>query len=185
MTTIIRKGIALLFKITLTALLVAVLSPVLYFAWRAAQPMEIPELKGMSYAQFLAVNEMCQDYLLQRYHTHHPDEPPGWNDTKYKMSNIFPEVEMFFFTGYATLHLLLHWDIRNIERNWPWLDASEDVTWLNFFPAWWQIVEQFMMYRFKDGIFVSGTHAPDDCERPLSPDEFHTLKQKLELSTAP
>jgi hypothetical protein len=49
----IRKGIALLFKITLLAILIAILTPTLYFAWRATQPMELAEFKGLTYYQFL------------------------------------------------------------------------------------------------------------------------------------
>jgi nitrogen fixation/metabolism regulation signal transduction histidine kinase len=37
----IRKGFALLFKTTLLTLLVAVLTPILYFACRAAQPIHV------------------------------------------------------------------------------------------------------------------------------------------------
>jgi len=49
----IRKGIAQLFKTILLALLAVILVPILYFAWRTGQPMELPEFKGLTYYQFL------------------------------------------------------------------------------------------------------------------------------------
>jgi len=53
MMNTLRKGFTLLFKTILPALLVAVLIPIEYFAWRAGQPMELPEFKGLTYYQFL------------------------------------------------------------------------------------------------------------------------------------
>jgi len=61
---IIRKGIALLFKTILLALLVAMLTPPIYFAWRASRPMEQSDFKGLTYAQFTEWRVMsCKKYL--------------------------------------------------------------------------------------------------------------------------
>jgi len=43
----LAKAISLLLVVTL-------LTPIVYFAWRAGQPMSLPEFRGLSYAQFLA-----------------------------------------------------------------------------------------------------------------------------------
>jgi hypothetical protein len=69
----IRKGFALLLKITLLALLVAVLTPILYFTWRAAQPMELPEFKGLTYYQFLEWRKIAQNDFELKYQASHPE----------------------------------------------------------------------------------------------------------------
>ena len=48
----IRKGIALLFKTFLLTLLIAVLTPIPYFAWHMGQQLTQPEFKGLTYYQF-------------------------------------------------------------------------------------------------------------------------------------
>ena len=59
----IRKGFALLFKITLLALLVAMLTPILYFAWQMGKPMSQPEFKGLTYYQFAEWRKIsCKEY---------------------------------------------------------------------------------------------------------------------------
>ena len=59
----IRRGFALLFKITLLALLVAVLTPILYFAWQMGKPLTQPEFKGLSYYQFTEWRVIsCEEY---------------------------------------------------------------------------------------------------------------------------
>ena len=49
----IRKGLSLLFKTTLLALLIAALTPILYFTWRMGKPLPQPEFKGLSYYQYM------------------------------------------------------------------------------------------------------------------------------------
>ncbi len=44
----IRKGFALLFKTILITLLVAMLTPILYFAWRMGKPLPQPEFTVIS-----------------------------------------------------------------------------------------------------------------------------------------
>ena len=63
---IIRKGFALLFKITLLALLIALLTPILYFAWQMGKPLSQPEFKGLTYYQFMEWRRIsCEEYNVR------------------------------------------------------------------------------------------------------------------------
>ena len=70
---IIRKGFALLFKTILLALLTAVLTPILYFAWRMGKPLPQPEFKGLSYYQFMEWRKMATEDVITKYMVSHPD----------------------------------------------------------------------------------------------------------------
>jgi hypothetical protein len=70
---IIRKGMTLLFKSTLLALLVTVLFPPLYFAWRAAEPLPQAEFKGLSYYQFTQWRKMKHEESIAKYEASHPN----------------------------------------------------------------------------------------------------------------
>lgn len=59
-------------RLTALALLVAVLTPIVYFAWRAGQPMEMPEFKGLTYYEYLAWKKMAYEELAEKYY---PGDP--------------------------------------------------------------------------------------------------------------
>ena len=69
----IRKGFALLFKTTLLALLVAVLTPTLYFAWQMGKPLPQPEFKGLTYYQFFEWRKMATEDAIAKYMVSHPN----------------------------------------------------------------------------------------------------------------
>lgn len=61
------RFIGWVFRLTALALLVAVLTPIVYFAWRAGQPMEMPEFKGLTYYEYLAWQQMAYEELEKKY----------------------------------------------------------------------------------------------------------------------
>jgi hypothetical protein len=63
----IRKGLALPFKTTLLALLIAVLIPTLYFAWRMNNPLPQPEFKGLTYYQFFEWRKLATENAISKY----------------------------------------------------------------------------------------------------------------------
>jgi len=110
----IRKGMSLLFKTILLALLIAVLTPILYFAWRAAQPMELPEFKGLTYTQFTEWRVMsCKKYL----------DPSGCSIPGHIAADLFA-------AGIASTFLV----IENPQM-------FEFVTPYNFLPTTWSMFE--------------------------------------------
>ncbi len=189
----LRRGFALLFKTVLLALLAAILTPVLYFARRAGQPMDLPQLKGMSYYQFLEMHKICEDYLISRYQIKHADDPlSSMEVTQYKIVDSMPRAELFLLSGYATLGYLFELDLENpwvhglhldtlqnnLRQNWPWLTPGS-VTWFSFLPSWWKMSEAAIWHGYQTSNL---SNVPTSCGRPLTSEEFTAVKNSWETA---
>ena len=67
------KGVGLMFKILGLVVIVALLAPIGYLAWRAGQPMSMPEYGGRSYYELLSERRQAYDDLATGYQTSHPN----------------------------------------------------------------------------------------------------------------
>ena len=67
------KGIRLMFKIIGLLLIVALLVPVGYLAWRAGQPMSMPEYDSRTYYELLAERRQAYGDLATKYQISHPN----------------------------------------------------------------------------------------------------------------
>jgi hypothetical protein len=54
-------------------ILVAILSPVIYFTWRAGQPMGMPEYDGRTYYELLIERRQAYEDLATEYQASHPN----------------------------------------------------------------------------------------------------------------
>jgi hypothetical protein len=54
-------------------LLVALLTPITYFAWRAGQPLDRPEFHSLTYYRLLSERQAAYDRLAQSYQASHPN----------------------------------------------------------------------------------------------------------------
>ena len=73
---ILGLGVECVFKGTFLLIAIVILTPPAYFAWRAGQPMELPEFGGKTFYQILA--ERQQAYAAHEEHwqqTHHGQYP--------------------------------------------------------------------------------------------------------------
>src|SRR5664280_1072423 len=66
------KGIALMFKVLGVIVIVALLAPIGYFAWRAGQPMSMQEYGGRTYYGLLSERRQAYDALAHSYQANHP-----------------------------------------------------------------------------------------------------------------
>jgi hypothetical protein len=57
------KAIAGAFKLVIVFSLILFIIPLVYFAWRAGQPMSMPDYGGRSYYQVLAERQQAYDDL--------------------------------------------------------------------------------------------------------------------------
>jgi hypothetical protein len=62
-----------LVKATFVFLVILLILPFVYFAWRAGQPMSMPEYGGRSYYQVLRERQQSYDELSERYQAGHPE----------------------------------------------------------------------------------------------------------------
>jgi len=62
-----------MFKILGLLVIIALLAPIGYFAWRAGQPMSMPEYDGRTYYELLAERRQAYNNLATEYQASHPN----------------------------------------------------------------------------------------------------------------
>lgn len=130
-------------KILGLVMIVALLVPIGYFAWRAGQPMSMPEYDSRTFYQLLSERRQAYDDLAQTYQASHPSvevkngacffteilveamEIPM--SGRYALSAIYPSMQQSI-------------DPRDIKNGY----IPTNVTWRNFLPASWKIFEMFI-----------------------------------------
>jgi hypothetical protein len=137
------KGVGYMFKILGFLVVVALLAPVSYFAWRASQPMSMPEFGGRSYYQLLAERRQAYNTLAIEYQTNHP------NVTVKSWTCFFSEISVELLaipnSGFYTLaaiypDLQTKIDPRDIQNGY----IPKNANWVNFLPKWWLVFEKFI-----------------------------------------
>lgn len=125
-------------------LLIALLTPIAYFAWRAGQPMERMEFHNLTYYRLLSERQDAYDQFAHAYQSSHPNVDVkigmcfgvevfvegmvGWPHAGfYTMAGLFPSLKRF----------INPWDL---QRGY----VPEDVNYENFLQAWWDTFELFL-----------------------------------------
>ena len=150
------------FKAVLLVLVIAILTPIVFFAWRASQPMQMKEFNGLTFYQVMTWEKTAYARLAQQYDRAHPGKNPvdgqcyttdvafvplryalaGW----YALAGIYPGLQKYISPS----------DIHNGA-------VAQDVTWLTFLPTWWKNFEK----SFWSGIIYSQTGFAHWCRLPL------------------
>jgi hypothetical protein len=146
------KGVGLMFKIFGLIVILAILALFGYFAWRAGQPMSMPEYDDRTYYELLAERRQAYAALAQEYQASHPNV-----DVKFgacystEVGVELLELPMSFYYAMSAIYPNLKQSIdpRDIQNGY----IPDDVTWLNILPSTWTVFE----------LFVWGTieHAPN------------------------
>jgi hypothetical protein len=136
----------------LVLLLVTIVVPVGYLAWRADQPMELPQFKGYTYDQYLNWRKDALHQMAVKYQTAHPNAKMGGGidacfnvDTAGDLGLKLPLAGFYTLAG---IFPSLQNNIQKSDRQF----VPKDVTLLTFLPNWWQIFESF--------VWDSASHAP-------------------------
>jgi hypothetical protein len=137
------KGVGLMFKILGLVVVVALVAPIGYFAWRAGQPMSMPEYDGRTYYELLAKRRLAYTDLAHSYQASHPSvdvkngacfiteisiellEIPI--SGRYAISVIYPNMQKSI-------------DPRDIKNGY----IPANVTWVNILPSTWKVFEMFV-----------------------------------------
>jgi hypothetical protein len=171
----IRKGLTLLVKTTLLALLIVTLIPILYFARQMGKPLSQPEFKGLSYFQYMDWRKMATEDVIAKYLVSHPN-------FKYKgigepitacysgdliINSLFLPTQALSYTIASLV------GVRPDELH----HLPPGVTLLNFMPKWWDTFEYLFWY---NEIRLDGFGSlVEFCRiRPSipTPEEFETMK---------
>ena len=178
---VIAQLFGTLIKAVLALLILALLTPVLYFAWRANQPMDMPEFKGLAYVQYMDWRKMALDDIEAQYLQSHPGIElvpfplavwymltPSRDDNKNRKGddgcyNIIVGVDVLRAI-YSALHVL-----STHERP--------------FFAAWWPTFEEWVW----DGAeFIASLPNGSSCRLPLNvptPEQYEAMKQERRIAT--
>lgn len=142
----------MMFKILGLILVVALLAPIVYFAWRAGQPMSMPVYRGRTYYELLAERRQAYAELATEYQTNYPDEDVNTgmcfqNEVIMSVGYTFP------WAGFCALSEVvppLHGLIgpRAQQAN---CGQDNNTGWLNFMNSWWINFErmQYFMYEHR------------------------------------
>ncbi|MBI1793377.1 MAG: hypothetical protein HYR70_04210 [Chloroflexi bacterium] len=122
---IIFKLFAALSKAVLALLIVAILAPIAYFAWRAGQPLPQPEFKGLTYYQLVEWQQIACEKKFQESRPEITSTGCFWRPVAANAAAVFPP-----------LILIL------IEKR----DAFKLITISNFLPATWDITEYMLWF---------------------------------------
>jgi hypothetical protein len=137
------KGVGMMFKIIGLLVVVALLAPIGYLAWRAGQPMSMPEYGGLTYYELLAERRQAYTDQATVYQASHPNISVKFGACFF--SEISVEVLAIPNSAFYTLaaiypKLQTRIDPRDIQNGY----VPENVTWLNFLLNWWHVFEKFV-----------------------------------------
>ena len=177
----IRTGLSLLFKTILLALLVAVLIPTLYFAWRMGEPLPQPEFKGLSYYQFFEWRKIAHEDAIAKYMDSHPD---------YEYTGIGTPMtacysSRLYITSFVGTFQAFSFTLAALAGRMPdkLHTLPTEVTLFNFVPKWWDTFEYLFWYNHirldSFGSFVVMCRIQPNIP---TPDELEVMKLEHQLS---
>jgi len=136
--------VSLLVKALLILLLVVVLTPVVYFAWRAGQPMSMPKFHRLTYYQLLTERQQAYDELARSYQANHPNvrvKPGICFYTELGIDIVGALPNSVFYTLAAIFPILKKYvNPQDARRGY----IPDNVSVINFLPAWWETFEKFI-----------------------------------------
>jgi hypothetical protein len=180
-----KKIIGSLFKAALLTLLLLILIPVLYFAWRATQPMELPEFNELSYVQYTEWRKLISQNAYNEYVINHPGytykSPDGCTDG----SIVVEKTAMW----YLSTEVVYAQDHPEITTTWDAVSLSaiptENTTVLNVLPQLWLVREKLIRHTMSQ---LANSPVPFcrqvNTEIP-TPGELDTMKQTAKQTQLP
>ena len=133
-------------KIITIIILVTIVMPVGYLAWRAGQPMELPQFNGVTYYQYLNWRKDALHQMAVDYQSSHPNAKMGGGlDMCFNVEaagSLFlglPMNEFYTLSG----------AFPGLKKFVPPRDQQyipQEVTILTFLPTWWLTYEKYVWY---------------------------------------
>ena len=130
-----------MFKIIALIVIIVLLAPIGYFAWRAGQPMSLPEYDGRTYYELLAERRQAYADLAANYQASHPNK-------KVKPGMCYQSELMMIaynapWAGYCTLASVVPGLKSHIGPHAAELSCGQaSSSWLNFLDSWWKMYER-------------------------------------------
>ena len=135
------KGVGMMFKIIGLLVVVALLAPICYLAWRAGQPMSMSEYGGRTYYELLTERRQAYADLATDYQASHPN-------VKVKGGMCYQsELLMIAYNmpwaGYCSVASVIPGMQSRVGPNAARLGCGQGSgTWLNLLGDWWNMYER-------------------------------------------
>ncbi|MGB8211974.1 MAG: hypothetical protein WCE68_00315 [Anaerolineales bacterium] len=171
-------------KIILIAILAALITPPAYLAWRAGQPMELPQFKGLTYYQYMAWQKIALRQQAVQYHAMYPNAKMGGGldmcyntDAGINLSLRLPLSGLYALAGIYPA-IKPHLNQEDVQDG----TVPSDVTWLTFLPVWWTTFEKTVWYRAEHGSseFVAYCRLQPNIPTPVQFEEMQTQAMNVQ-----
>ncbi len=165
-----RKAIKFVFKTiaaaTLAAIILAFILPIIFFAWRAGQPMEAPQFNGLTFYQYMTWRIETHKATIAQYQATHPNVAVKANVCyldNLGFAIFAPWSEFYTLAGkFPALRRFIN------PRGYKYIPT--DVTWATLPSAWWTTYEDMI-----SGTIRSDSHLTGYCrlsQYPPTPEEW-------------
>lgn len=137
------KGVWTMFKILGLLVIIALVAPIVYFSWRAGQPMSMPEYDGRTYYELLAERQQAYADLAAEFQASHPNTEVKFGmcfqaELAVSLTNTLP------WAGLCAASDLIP-GLRIYGSRSRQLGCGEmGGTWLDFPITWWRTYEQLL-----------------------------------------
>ena len=141
-------------KIITIIILVTIVMPVGYLAWRAGQPMELPQFNGVTYYQYLNWRKDALHQMAVDYQSSHPNAKMGGGLDLCFHTETGMTLLGLSMAGFYTLAGVFPTLVKYV----PTHDRQyilQDITFLNFLPSWWKTFEKIVLYMAETSIHTS------------------------------
>jgi hypothetical protein len=146
---------SLLIRALAILLMLTLLAPLAYFAWRAGRPMSLPKFHELTYYQLMTKRRQAYDQLARSYQAGHPYLKVKAGicfDTELGIEIIGAVPNSGFYTLAAVFPSLKKYvNPQDAQRGY----IPENVSATNFLPAWWVTFEKFVW-----GLIENAPHGP-------------------------
>jgi hypothetical protein len=171
-------------KIILIVMLATIVVPVGYLAWRAGQPMELPQFNGLTYYQYMNWRKTALRQMAVEYQATHPNAKMGGGlDMCYNADTALNLGLGLPINGFYTLAGVFP----KLERFVPARDRKyvpETVGLRNFLSSWWLTFEKYTWYMADTTPHTSVVYCRLQPDIP-TPEEYEAMQEKLVQAANP
>jgi hypothetical protein len=148
----LKTIISIILKVALLLLAAFILTPIGYFAWRAGQPMSMPEYDSRTYYELLAERRQAYATLAQAYQTSHPnvEVKAGMCYQNEFIMSVGYTLPWAGFCALSEVGPSLRGFIGPRARQ-AGCGQNENTSWLSLLNSWWMNFErmQYPMYEHR------------------------------------
>ena len=174
-----KRILTTIFKILALAVLLVIITSIVYFTWRMGQPMDLPEFNGLTYYQVREWKKMATEDLIDKYEAAHPGKET-------KISRLFVcnggDIPIALYVSFRTV--IMAWQseelrLQLVDHGMP----DKPVTFWNFLPSFWNTYEKITLSDIKHsprGPVVFCRIQPDI----PTPEELDAMKRDHETRTS-